>query len=206
MAHSRIAMLPSEYVPGATVVGMTFKDGVVLAAEKRFTYGKFIMSKTGKKVFKITDKVGAACAGMISDMQVLVRNMQALIKLRELDVNRPSSPSSVAKLMSILMFENRLLPLLTQVIVGGVGEKPEIYVLDPLGSLIKDQYACVGTGAETAIGMIEAEYKADISEEEAKKLAIKAIKSAIQRDASSGDGVDMLIITREGVKEETVQF
>lgn len=199
-------MLPSEYVPGATVVGMTFKDGVVLAAEKRFTYGKFIMSKTGKKVFKITDKVGAACAGMISDMQVLVRNMQALIKLRELDVNRPSSPSSVAKLMSILMFENRLLPLLTQVIVGGVGEKPEIYVLDPLGSLIKDQYACVGTGAETAIGMIEAEYKADISEEEAKKLAIKAIKSAIQRDASSGDGVDMLIITREGVKEETVQF
>lgn len=199
-------MLPSEYVPGATVVGMTFKDGVVLAAEKRFTYGKFIMSKTGKKIFRITDKVGAACAGMISDMQMLVRNMQALIKLREFDLSRPSSPSSVAKLMSILMFENRLLPLLTQVIVGGVDEKPEIYVLDPLGSLIKDQYACVGTGAETAIGMIEAEYRANISEEEAKELAIKAIKSAIQRDASSGDGVDILIITKERAKEETIQF
>jgi len=199
-------MMSYDYIPGATVVGITFKNGVILAAEKRFAYGKFIMSKVGKKVFKITDKVGAACAGMISDMQALVRSLQALIKLRELEIKRPSTPASIAKLMSFLMFENRLTPLLTQVIVGGVVEEPEIFVLDPLGSLIKDAYACVGTGAETAIGIIEAEHKPDLNEDEAKRLAIKAIKAAIARDAASGDGVDLLIITKDGIKEEAIAF
>ncbi len=199
-------MIPNEFVPGATVVGITFDKGVVLAAEKRFAYGKFIMSRTGKKVFSITNRVGAACAGMISDMQMLIRNMQALIKLRELETGRESAPRAVAKLMSILMFENRLMPLITQVIVGGVGERPEIYVLDPLGSLIRDEYASVGTGAETAIGVIEAEFRKGMTEEEAKNLAIKAIKMAVRRDAGSGDGVDLLIITREGTKEESVSF
>ena len=199
-------MIPSEFVPGATVVGITFDGGVVLAAEKRFTYGKFIMSRTGKKVFLITDRVGAACAGMISDMQMLIRNMQALIKLREFETRKKSTPRAVAKLMSVLMFENRLMPLITQVIVGGMNEKPEIYVLDPLGSLIGDVYASVGTGAETAIGVIEAEYKKEMSEEEAKNLAIKAIRTAVRRDAGSGDGVDLLIITKEGVKEVSVSF
>lgn len=199
-------MIPKEFIPGATVVGITFDKGVVLAAEKRFTYGKFIMSRTGKKVFSITNRVGAACAGMISDMQMLIRSMQALIKLRELETGKESAPRAVAKLMSILMFENRLTPLITQVIVGGVGERPEIYVLDPLGSLIMDEYASVGTGAETAIGVIEAEFRKGMSEEEAKNLAIKAIKMAVRRDAGSGDGADLLIITKEGIKEESVSF
>lgn len=199
-------MIPNEFIPGATVVGITFDKGVVLAAEKRFTYGKFIMSRTGKKVFSITNRVGAACAGMISDMQMLVRNMQALIKLKELETGREPAPRAVAKLMSVLMFENRLMPLITQVIVGGVNEKPEIYVLDPLGSLIRDEYASVGTGAETAIGVIEAEFKKEMSEDEAKNLAIKAIRMAIRRDSGSGDGVDLLIITKEGTREELVSF
>ncbi len=199
-------MIPSEFVPGATVVGITFDSGVILAAEKRFAYGKFIVSRAGKKVFLITDRVGAACAGMISDMQMLIRNMQALIKLKELETRKSSVPRAVAKLMSVLMFENRLVPLITQVIVGGVDKEPEIYVLDPLGSLIRDEYASVGTGAETAIGIIEAEFRKGMNEEEAKKLAVKAIKAAIQRDAASGDGVDLLIITKEGIKEESVAF
>ena len=52
----------SAWMPGATTVGLIFKDGVILAAEKRVTYGYFIMSKGGKKVFKVTDTIGVACA------------------------------------------------------------------------------------------------------------------------------------------------
>lgn len=196
----------TDYIPGATVVGIAFREGVVLAAEKRFAYGKFIVSRAGKKVFKVTDNVGVACAGMVSDMQALVRYVQALVRLRELESRGPLSARSIAKLMGVLMYERRLIPLITQVIVGGVGESPEVYVLDPLGSVIPDKYASVGSGAEMAISVIESNYKYDIAVNEAKELVIKAIRSAIMRDAASGDGVDTLIITNNGSREESITF
>lgn len=193
-----------QYIPGATVVGISTEDGVVLGAEKRISYGTFVVSKTGKKVFKISDSVGAGCAGLVADMQVLMREIAAYVKLLEFDLRRPVPPNSVAKLMSVIMFERRYFPFLTQVIVAGVDGKPTVYVLDPLGSVIPDEYAAVGSGAETAIGIIEAAYSREMSLKDAKELAIKSIKSAIQRDAASGDGVDLITITKKGLHEETI--
>ncbi|MCS7116277.1 MAG: archaeal proteasome endopeptidase complex subunit beta [Nitrososphaerota archaeon] len=199
-------MFREYFIPGATAVGLTFDEGVVLGAEKRFAYGTFVISRAGKKVFRITDRVGAACAGMVADMQILVREIEAHIKIRELQLGRPVPSNSVAKLMSVLMFERRYTPLLTQVVIGGVDTKPSIYVLDPLGSVIEDIYAAVGSGAEIAIGVLESEYRKGMKKEEAKELAIKSIRSAVQRDAASGDGVDIMIITKSGIEEESKLF
>lgn len=194
-----------QFMPGATAVGISYQDGVLLAAEKRVSYGNFLVNKNTKKTFPVTEFVGAACAGMIADMQVLVRQVGALAKIRKLETKRNVAPNSVAKLMSVIMFERRFFPLLTQVIVGGVDGKPQIYTLDPLGSLLPDEYAAVGTGAEMALGIMDAEYKKEFSEEKAKELAIKAIKSSIQRDASSGDGIDLLMINSNGYREESLK-
>jgi proteasome beta subunit len=191
-------------MPGATVVGISYNNGVILAAEKRVSFGNFVVNKNIKKTFPVTDHVGAACAGMVADMQVLVRQVEALSKIRKLETRRNVPPNSVAKLMSVIMFERRYFPLLTQVIVGGINEKPEIYTLDPLGSVLPDNYAAVGTGAEMALGIIDAEFKPGMTEEKAKELAVRAIKSAIQRDAASGDGIDVLYVTKDGPREESI--
>ena len=195
-----------QFMPGATAVGISYQEGVLLAAEKRVSFGNFVVNKNTKKTFPVTEFVGAACAGMIADMQVLVRQVGALAKIRKLETKRNVAPNSVAKLMSVIMFERRFFPLLTQVIVGGVNGKPQIYTLDPLGSLLPDEYAAVGTGAEMALGIMDAEYKREFSEEKAKELAIKAIKSSIQRDSSSGDGIDLLMITSNGYREESLRL
>ncbi|MEM2873418.1 MAG: proteasome subunit beta [Nitrososphaerales archaeon] len=199
-------MIPEQFIPGATAVGITFKDGVILGAEKRVSYGTYVVSRSGRKIFKISDRVGAACAGMVADMQILVREMQSLVKIRELELRRPMPPNSVAKLMSVLLFERRFFPLITQVIIGGVDDKPSVYVLDPLGSVIPDEYSCVGSGTEIAIGVVEANYSRNMDEKSAKDLLIRSIRSAIQRDAASGDGVDILTITRDSAKEESITF
>ncbi len=192
------------YIPGATAVGIAYKDGVILGAEKRITLGNYIVSKTGKKVFRVTDTVGAVCAGMVGDMQNLVKEVSVYTKLKELESRRPLKPNSVAKLMSTLMFENRYAPLLTQVILGGVSAKPVVYVLDPLGGAIPDQYASVGTGAEMATGVIESAYTQSIGQKEARDLLVASIKAAIQRDAMSGNGIDLLAVDRSGIKEESL--
>lgn len=195
------------WVPGATTVGVVCKDGVVLASEKRVSYGYLIVSKGAKKVFKITDCIGAACAGLVSDMQILVREVEAYVNLFSLDVGRPISVRSAAKLMSNLLFNKRLAPLITQTIVGGVDEEgASIYVLDVLGSVIPDTYTVVGSGTEVAIGVVEEGYRESMTMEEAKDLVTRAIKSAVSRDIMSGDGIDFLLITKEGMTEETMKF
>src|SRR5690349_24494417 len=191
-----------QFMPGATAVGISYDNGIVLASEKRVSFGNFVVNKQIKKTFSVTGQVGAACAGMVADMQVLVRQVEALSKIRKLETRRNVEPNSVAKLMSVIMFERRYFPLLTQVVVGGVTTgKPEIYTLDPLGSVLPDRYAAVGTGAEMALGVLDAEYSDTLDEEKATALALRAIRSSIQRDSASGDGVDLLIINKDGKKE-----
>lgn len=195
-----------QFMPGATAVGISYENGVVLASEKRVSYGNFVVNKNTKKTFSVTNQVGAACAGMVADMQVLVRQVGALAKIRKLETRRNVAPNSIAKLMSVIMFERRFFPLLTQVIVGGIEIKPEIYTLDPLGSVLPDEYASVGTGAEMALGILDAEYRPNMVGEKAREIAVKAIKSSIQRDSSSGDGIDLLLITTKGAREESLKF
>jgi proteasome beta subunit len=195
------------WIPGATTVGVVCKDGVILASEKRVSYGFFISSKVGKKVFKITDRIGAACAGLVSDMQVLARDVEANANLFSMDVGRKISVRAAAKLMSNILFNRRMAPLITQTIVGGLDDEgPSLWVLDVLGSVLPDDYAVVGTGTEIAIAVIEESYRKDMTVAEAKDLVTRAIKSAISRDAMSGDGIDFLMITKEGATEESIKF
>jgi proteasome beta subunit len=195
------------WVPGATTIGVICTNGVILASEKRVTYGNFVVSKGGKKVFKITDQIGVACAGLVGDMQILTREVEAQANLFSMEVGRPISVRAASKLMANILFNRRYAPLITQTIVGGLDDEgPSLYVLDVLGSLIPDKYAAVGSGTEIAVGVLEEEYKEGMSIEDAKALVTRAIKSAISRDAMSGDGVDFLIITKDGIVEETTKF
>ncbi len=194
------------YIPGATAVGVTYKDGVILGAERRITLANYVLSKSGRKVFKVTDNTGAVCAGMVADMQNLVRQVGVYTKLKELEVKRTLRPGAVAKLTSIIMFEQRYAPYITQVILGGVDGKPKVWVLDPLGSLISDDYAAVGTGAEMAVGVLEDGFAPSMSAKEGKELLVSSIKSAIARDSMSGNGIDMLTIDKSGMKEDSIEM
>ncbi len=190
-------------MPGATAVGITYDGGVVFASEKRIAFGNFLVSKTTKKTFEITPKVGATCAGLVADMQILSLQIAALAKIRKMELKREVPPNSVAKMMSNMMYERRYFPLLTQVIVGGVVDKPVLYTLDPLGSVLPDEYAAVGTGAEMALGVLDPQFKKNMTEDEAVDLAKKAVRSASLRDSASGDGLDIMVISKDGIKESS---
>ncbi len=199
--------MSERFILGATTVGVVCKDGVVLSSEKRVSYGYMVMSKMGKKIFTITDTIGAACAGLVADMQILIRQVGAYSKLFELEHNRKISVRAAAKTISNLLFQRRLFPYITQTIIGGVDEEgPTLFILDPLGSLIPDKYATVGSGAEIAVGVLEAGYKEELTLQEGRDLVFRAMKSALARDVASGNGVDILMISKDGITEESIAF
>ncbi len=187
---------------GATTVGVKCREGVVLASEKRVSYGLVVTSKSAKKVFKVTDNMGIACAGLIGDMQAIARTLAAEASLYELSYNRRMSIRSAAKLLANILFGQRYMPLYSETLIGGIdSEGPHLFVLDPLGSLIEDDYAAIGSGAAVAIAILEDGYGRTSDLKSAEDLAVRAVKAAIERDALSGDGIDVLTVSEEGVEE-----
>ena len=192
------------YMPGATTVGVVCKDGVLLASERRYSYGTFVMSKSAKKMFKITDNIGVACAGIIGDMQVLTREVLAYMNIYRYERGREATVKNAAKVMVNILSSRRMFPYLAQTIIAGVDKgKPDLYVLDPIGSVLGDKFAAVGTGAEVAMGVLEAEYRDGLSVDEARPIVMRAVRSALARDISSGDAIDLMTITHDGLKEES---
>ncbi len=193
------------YPDSATSVGLTCSDGVVLASEKRVTWGDIVLSRSGKKVFKITDKIGVACAGLVADMQVLARRLAAISNLYFMEEKRPIPVRTVAKIMANILFNARSYPLLTQTIIGGIDkEGPAIYVLDPLGSILKEKYVAVGSGSYIAFGTLERSYKDGLTVSDGRDIAIRAIKAAAKRDVGSGEGIDIMTITENGMNIESI--
>ncbi|NPA85385.1 MAG: archaeal proteasome endopeptidase complex subunit beta [Crenarchaeota archaeon] len=187
--------------PGATAVGIKVKDGVVLAAEKRMTYGGFIMSKAARKVFRVGERMGMACAGLYADMQAIARALENEVRYYELSNKRRMKVRSAARLLGLILYSNKLFPLLTETVFGGYDDEPRIFVLDPVGSVVEESYSAVGTGAPLAMALLDKEYNEGMSLEEAEKLAVESITVATSRDSLSGDGIDVLVIPFKGTPQ-----
>ncbi len=188
---------------GAATVGITFQNGVVIGAEKRVLWGYTIVSKTGKKVFPITDNIVVGSAGVSGDYQMLSSFLMAESNLFELENRRAITVNAAAQLLSNILFSRKYMPYLTQTLIGGVdSDGSHLYSLDLAGSLIEETYAAVGTATSLVLGVLEANYREDLTKEEAIQLAVKAIRSATRRDAMSGEGIDLLIVTPKGIESK----
>ncbi|MBW9140535.1 MAG: archaeal proteasome endopeptidase complex subunit beta [Candidatus Aramenus sp.] len=188
----------------STAIGIKLKDGVILGAVRRLSYGGYVLSKSAKKVFSL-GRFGIAGAGLFGDFQSIVRIMNVEIKYYELANNRPITTKAAAKLLSVLLYQYKYMPFISEILFGGIDDgTPQFFVLDPLGSLLDDVYAAVGSGARVAIGVLESEYKDTLSISEGKELVIRALRASIERDVTSGDGIDVLTITRDKIDSEFI--
>jgi proteasome beta subunit len=194
-------------VPGACGVAIKCKDGVVLGNDRRATWGYTVTNKSTRKVFKITDYIGLTAYGLIGDFQLLVKIMRAQANLYQLDAGEKITTKSMGKLVSNYLYSRKMFPLYTNLVVAGVDKDgPKLYTLDAIGSLMPDDYGVAGTGMLMSIGILEAEYKPDLNVGEGEKLVEKAIRNSIARDAMSGNGIDILTITKDGAQEKYIEI
>jgi len=197
----------SEGVLPGTAIGLKTNEGVVLAGEKRLSYDGFVLSRNARKIHMITDRIGVGFAGLMGDVNYLVRLLRYSAKNYELQHGREIRTRSLAKLLSVILYSYKLFPMLTEVVVGGYDEEgPSLYILDPVGSVIEEKYVTVGSGAQLALGYIEPRYRPEISLKEAEELAVNAVKTVIERDVLSGDGIDLVIITKTGHQFKEILF
>jgi len=190
------------YTTGTTTVAIKCKDGVVLGADTRVTAGYYIAHKHGKKIHMITPNIAITIAGVVADAQAIINIIKYNINIYQLTLNKEITAKSAARLLSVILFSHRLFPYITELIIAGKdSDGYGIYRLDPLGSLVKDEISATGSGSTIAIGVLESNYKPDITVKDGIKLVAKALLAAMKRDVASGDDMDLAIIDDQGYRE-----
>jgi len=191
---------------GTTTVGLMCKDCVVLAADKRATAGNFIASKNVDKVIPINMRMALTTSGVVSDIQLLVKLLKAELKLKGIRVDREPSVKEAANLMTNIVYNNvrkfSAIPGITHFLLGGFDSKAQLYDLYADGSLTDiDDFVSSGSGSVIAYGVLEANYRKDMTEAEGIDMAVKSVNAAMQRDSASGEGIDVFVINRSGVRK-----
>lgn len=191
-----------ELKKGTTTIGLTCKDGVVIATEHRATMGTLIAHKKTKKLFKIDDSIGLTVAGLVGDAQTLARLLTAEAELYRLKRGYNMPIKAAATLMANVLNGRSFYPYWVQLIVAGVDDDGEhVYSLDAAGGSIPDDYITTGSGSPYVYGVLEDHYVKDLSLSDGIDLAIRAMTAAMKRDAASGNGMDIASITIKEFKE-----
>ena len=187
-----------------TIVAMKSKEGVVLASDRRASKGFFIGSKITQKTYKIDDKLAMAIAGQLSDAEYMIKMVKAERKLVELRRGYRLTVRESSRLIANLAYSGlkNYSPYFVELLVAGVDSLgPHVYSADMSGAVTEEDYASSGSGSPIAYGVLESGYNQDLTIDEARTLASKAVLAAIERDPGSGNGVDVLDIPALLTKE-----
>ncbi|MEM7819373.1 MAG: archaeal proteasome endopeptidase complex subunit beta [Candidatus Aenigmatarchaeota archaeon] len=180
---------------GTTTVGLVCKDCVVLASETKSTMGWLVSSKTSQKIYQVDDKIAVTTAGGAGDTQALIRLLKAEINLYKLTRNAEFTVKAATTLLANILIGNRWYPYMAMLIIGGVDKDGyHIYSIDPVGGVEEDKYTSTGSGSPMAYGVLEDGFKDNLTKEEGIRLAVRAIRSARERDVFSG-GRDIVVAT-----------
>ena len=189
---------------GTTTVGLVCKDAVILGTDKRATMSYFVASKTAEKLLKIQEHLYMTIAGGVADAMYLVDVLRAETALYQLKGERSIKVKSAGKLLSNILYQNKMYPFQVGLILGGVTEEEGPVLLDigAYGSILPEKFCAVGSGQNFSYGVLEAKYKENLTVKQGKEIIIKAITSSIIRDMASGNGIDIAVVKKEGPAEK----
>lgn len=183
---------------GTTTVGIVCKDAVIFGTDKRASMAYFVSSKTAKKLHKIQEHLYMTIAGSVADAQYLIDVLKAETSLYQYKEEKPIKVKSAGKMLSNILYQNKMFPYEVGLLLGGVTEEegPKLLDIGAYGSILPEKFAAVGSGQNFSYGVLEAKFKDKLSVAEGKDIVIKAVTSSIIRDMASGNGIDIAIVKK----------
>ena len=186
---------------GTTTVGIKASDGVVLCADMRASAGYFIANNNTMKIQKIYDHAGLTLAGGVADAQNLTDILRYHANVHAVQKNENITIKSLARLCSLVFHQNRGYPFIADILLGGYDrDGPALFNVDMFGSVEEKSYVTTGSGSPVAYGLLEDEYSDNLKIEDAKVVALRAVKAAIVRNIGTGDGINLATIDKNGFR------
>lgn len=186
---------------GTTTVGIKATDGVVLCADMRASAGYFIANNNTMKIQQLAKHAGLTLAGGVADAQNITDVLRYHAAIHKVQKNENIPIRSLARLCSLLFHQNRGYPFIADILIGGYDKRgPALLNIDMFGSVEEKNFVTTGSGSPVAYGLLEEEYKDNLTAEQAKVIALRAVKAAIVRNIGTGDGINVAIIDKDGFR------
>ena len=190
-----------EMKTGTTTVALKTADGVVLATDMRASAGYMVSSKDVQKVEEIHPTAALTIAGGVSAAQSLISSLRAEVRLYEARRGEHMSMEALSTLTGNFLRSGAF--FIVAPLLGGVDEEgAHVYSFDPVGGMSEEEYAVSGSGSQYALGVLEQEFEEGLSMDAAQTVAARSIKSALERDLASGNGINVARVTADGVDIE----
>ncbi len=186
---------------GTTAVGMKFKDGVILAIDKRVA-SKLVEASSIEKIFQIDEHVSCASSGLVSDARVLVDRSRVEAQINRLYYDEKIGVETLVK--KICDFKQTytqyggVRPFGIALLVAGVDDSGiYLFETDPSGALMAYRAGAIGEGRSTAISMFESKYRDDMDMDEAVSLSLESLRSASDDGGLSSKTVEVGVIKKD---------
>lgn len=191
---------PIKIAHGTTTLAFRFQGGIIVATDSRATAGNWIASQTVKKVIEINSVLLGTMAGGAADCQYWLAWLGMQCRLHELRHKRRISVAAASKILANLVYSYKGMGLSMGTMCAGVTpeEGPALYYVDSDGTRLAGNLFCVGSGQTFAYGVLDAEYKYELSDEDALELGRRSILAATHRDAYSGGYINLYHVKEEG--------
>lgn len=199
--------MDNELKTGTTTIGIVCKDCVVLAADTRATAGNLITESNIDKVVAVNKNMAVTFAGSVSTIQVLMQYLKSELSFMKIRNGRDVTTHEAVNLLrnwvySVIRQPTMIAGIAHFLFAGVDAYGVHLYDIFPDGSLSKEtKFKSSGSGSTFVYGILEHKYKENMSEEDGIKLAIDCVDASIQRDNASGNGVNVFVVNKDGVKK-----
>ncbi|MCD9874621.1 proteasome subunit beta [Streptomyces guryensis] len=206
---------PGQFPHGTTVLALAYRDGVLIAGDRRATMGNLIAQRDLEKVHPADDHTAVAFAGSVGLALDMVKLYQVELTHFEKIEGIPMTLNAKARRLSGMIRQNlgqamqglAVVPLLTGYDESAPdGEKGRIFSFDVVGGLYeKTDFHAEGSGSPYARGALKKLFRKGMDRREAALAALQALYDAADDDSATG-GPDInrrifpivSVITEEG--------
>lgn len=172
---------------GTTALGIVFKDGALLVADKRIVE-KLIVGKSIEKVFQVDDHIGATASGILSDGRILIERAQVIAQQHHITYSEPIPTETLVKEISnikqLYTQVGGARPFGVSIMFIGIVDEPQLFVTDPTGIFFEYKATAIGEADTTVKEILTKQYRENMNFEEAARLGFGALKKALGKDFS----------------------
>jgi len=186
--------MPAAKKTGTTIVGVVYKDGVVLGADTRATSGAEVAEKNCEKIHYLAPNMYCCGAGTAADTEMITQLISSQLELLRMNTHSQSRIVTACTLLKRRLFQYQG-NISAALVLGGCDiNGPTIYQIAPHGSTAKLNYTTMGSGSLAAMAVFESSWKEAMEESEAVELVQRAISAGIFNDLGAGSNVDVCVI------------
>lgn len=192
-------VLPKTTKTGTTICGLMFKDGIVLGADTRAT-ANLVVDKDCEKIHYMAPNIYCCGAGTAADTEYTTSQIASQLELLRLESGKASRVVTAKTLLEQYLFKYQG-NISAALVLGGVDVTgPHLWMIYPHGYAAKLPYITMGSGSVAAMGIMETEFKDDLSEEEAIEIVQRSIRAGVFHDLGSGSNINYTIIKHNSVQ------